>query len=158
MNKARQSYLGMYGKVDQGNAKISSIDLGIKLMKFWHSALDYGFSLALVQIYDFYIDGCTGKPDEEWAVDKSKIRPLRNFMLELSQQMLEYSPHNHQYPGDSNKRNVTRKPKSRRKKKKRKCHVPPTVPLGFPTQEQFLDAVVEPNSRFCMDIGAIWEH
>ena len=100
MNEARQLYLKTYGKIDQANRRMSDFGLGIKTMKYWHSAMDYAFQLALVQSYDFYVEAAKGEIKTEWKLELQKIVDFWKFLYKMSRQMLEYSPRQCAYPGD----------------------------------------------------------
>ena len=107
MNEARLSYLKQYGKVDQTNARVKIMDMGIKIVKYWHSAFDYGLALAIIQVYNLYVDACNGKICEEWEIESSHIYSFFTFVTHLSEQMLKYDPLNQIYLGDDQKRDVT---------------------------------------------------
>ena len=109
MNEARQLYLQTYGKIDQANRRMSDFSVGIKTMKYWHSAMDYAFQLALIQSYDFYVEAARGGIMSEWKIDDGKIWDLRQFLYKMSRQMLKYDPSDCAYPGDEFMRSNTQK-------------------------------------------------
>ena len=159
MNEARLAYLKQYGKMDQTNARVKTLDMGIKTVKYWHSALDYGFSLATIQAYDLYVDACMGKLCEEWKIESNEIFPLTSFVTVMSEQMLKYDPLNQIYLGDDQRRDVTRSNKKYRKERKRK-HLTMSVGRfnGYVTREQFIKAMTQPGSRLCNNITSLNEH
>ena len=73
MNEVRQLYLKTYRRIDQANRRMSNFGVGIKTMKYWHSAMDYAFQLTLVQSYDFYVEAAKGDSKPEWAIDSKKL-------------------------------------------------------------------------------------
>ena len=162
MNEARQLYLKTYGKIDQANRRMSDFNIGIKTMKYWHSAMDYAFQLALVQSYDFYVEAARGEIDDEWELDPKKIWDFCSFLHCVSTQMLEFNPKDCAYPGDQFMRSVTHSNYAKwlRDKQRRinnQSLATNQIP-GYVTEDQFKTEASKPNGRFCMDMGSLVEH
>ena len=159
MNKARLGYLKQYGKINQTNARVMMLNMGIKTVKYWHSAFDYGFALAIIQVYNFYVDACMGKMCDDWSTDPNDIFPLTTFVIQLTEQMLEYDPINQVYLGDDQKRDVIQCNRKYRKERKRK-HVGTCVGRyhGHVTWDQFINAMTKPGTRLCDNLTTLDEH
>jgi hypothetical protein len=60
----------------------------------------HGKTLALVVAYDMYLECTEGDLEPSWKVEKPM--DFWSFWEKLSEQMLQYKPTHHKYPGDAN--------------------------------------------------------
>ena len=121
--------------------------------------MDYGLSLAVIQVYDLYVDACKGLLDESWAINENKIYPLASFVTKLSKRMMEYDPLNQAYGGDGKKQDVTHSNKKYQQQRKQKHDATNLESfVGRVSREQFLRELVKEDSRLCRDVTALNKH
>ena len=68
--------------------------------KYWHVPFLHALSMAVIASYDIYIECCEGELDPDWKVDEKDRLSLRDYRLQLSEQMLTYDPKQQVYQGD----------------------------------------------------------
>ena len=61
-----------------------------------------------------YQEWCDGELDALWAIPIKKRMSFTEFRIKLSEQMLQYDPHNNRYCGDNKFRGYTQQHKLRR--------------------------------------------
>ena len=98
MNSARVLYLGTYTKIYIIDHLIKKCQLKYRLWKYWHSPMLHGMVLAIVAVYDIYIECAEGELVSEW---KYKLIDFWTFRESLSNQMLKYNPIHREYHGDA---------------------------------------------------------
>ena len=99
-NKARQTYLGYYYGVDNVDHMIKNAKIRYTTWKYWHAPFLHALSMAVIASYDIYIECCEGELDPDWKVDEKDRLSLRDYRLQLSEQMLTYDPKQQVYQGD----------------------------------------------------------
>lgn len=113
-NEARELYLGHYYGLDNADHMIKNTGNRYITWKYWHAPYLHAQSLGIIAAYDMYIECCEGNLDASWAVDVKKRMSFSQFRIQLSEQMLGYSPVNNLYPGDKTFRISTKTHKARR--------------------------------------------
>lgn len=81
-------------------------------------------AMAVVVAYDIYLELSEGEVNEDW---KTKPVDFFAFRETLAIQMLQYSPTNRKYPGDSAFRLSTQQPKSRRSPRRSRSSTPKRI-------------------------------
>jgi hypothetical protein len=114
-NEAREIYLNPYHGVDSMDHMIKNTGNRYITWKFWHSPYLHAISMAIVACYDMYKECCSGVLDESWKVADADMMSYGQFLLKLSEQMLNYDPKELKFPGDEKMRRNTQQPKRRRK-------------------------------------------
>jgi hypothetical protein len=117
MNVARFLYLKTFGHVDTIDALIKHCHMGYQSMKYWHSAMIEGVTLAVVVAYDMYLEAASGVLFPEWKVESPM--DFHTFRDCLSSQALQYQARNQIYPGDELMRACTLLTKQERKRVRR---------------------------------------
>lgn len=99
MNDARELYLRTYHTIDQMDHAIKSCKMYYRSWKYWHAAMLLAKAMAVAIAYDVYCECAEGKLDDSWELEEPV--DFYTFRECLAKQMLQYSPCDRKYPGDS---------------------------------------------------------
>jgi len=111
-----------------------------------------GFSAGVVTAFDMYKECAEGDLDEEWKLDKKERKSFEDFRMDLSGQMLAYSPSNRNYPGDEKHRKNTQLSTAARKRTRE-------IALDNVTRELFEEVKTGADDcRLCGDLTRYANH
>ena len=74
MNSAHNIYLQNYCHIDCMDHMIKNARLFYRLWKYWHLPMIHGKAVAVVVVYDMYLEVSEGKNNNDWKLDE-----LMNF-------------------------------------------------------------------------------
>ena len=101
MNPARRLYLSTYGRIDSIDHMINNVKLFYRSWKYWHLPMNHAKALAVVIVYDIYLEVTDGELHPAWKVKDELKLDFWSFRAILSNQLLSYHPTQRQYLGDS---------------------------------------------------------
>jgi hypothetical protein len=128
MNPLRDLYLGTYGDVDTIDQYNTSLHIGYRHRKYYHSAVNHAKAFFVITAWSFYKEVVEGDLDPDWKLDKAdQIEDIHEFLDILSGQQMKYVPGDKLYPGDEgmrkstqmSRRDVQQRESTRKKKKQR---------------------------------------
>ena len=98
MNSKRNLYLQSYYRIDCMDHMIKYARLFYRLWKYWNSPILHGKAMAMVVVYDMYLEVAEGKINNDWKLDD----PMEfwRFREKLENSMLRYKPIARKYSGD----------------------------------------------------------